>query len=180
MMRRPVWFTASPSVWAARLLAGGMPVAFVGLLHLLAPAAEWMLWPWALVAVLCLRRPDSDLPLAGWIGLWGTWVVLVPDQLAWSMAAAGLTLLGHVGCAVLAGAPRDLHVPARLAGRWAGRIGVVLGLTAAVAAVADRAAYLRLGERPGSVAMVVALLVGVGVWAWLTARVGAGPADPPG
>ena len=179
MIRRPVSLAASRSAWAARLLAGGMPLAFVGLLHLLAPEADWMLWPWAFVTVLCLRRPDSDLPLVGWIGLWGTWVVLVPDQLAWSVAAAGLTLLGHLGCAVLAGAPRDLHVPARLAGRWARRVGVVLGLTAAVAAVADRAAYLRLDERPGSVAAVVALLVGVGAWAWLTARAGARPADPP-
>lgn len=164
---------ASPSLWVTRLLAGGAPVAFVALMARLAPEAGSALWLWALVAVVCLRRPDSGMPLAAWLGLWATWFVLVPGQLWWSVAAGGLTLLGHLGCALLAGAPRDLRVPAVLAVRWTVRVGVVLGLTAGIAAAAAAAASQGLGERPGSVGVVALLLVGAGLWAALVARAGA-------
>ncbi len=135
-------------------------------------------WVFLLVPALGAIVPHADslIPLAVWAVLGVAWVVQAPGPFTWwALPAAVAALLVHVTLALVAGAPTVLLWPRATLVRQARRVGVVAGVTAAVAVLSR--AVLAL-DVPGSTVLAAAALLGVAAWVWAGRWRDEGPPPP--
>lgn len=120
------------------------------------------------LVLLVAPRAGTVLPGLLTLLLVAVWLLTVPGPFSWwALPAAAALLLLHLSAAVLASTPTTVRWPAASVRRWGRRTGVVLVVTALVAAAADLVRHVRV---PGSVALGAVALLLVAAWPWLARR----------
>lgn len=136
--------------------------------------SPWLALLMPLTAALVIQA-DSALPGGVWLVLGIIWVAQVPAPFSWwCVPAAGAALVAHVAATGLAGAPTTTVWPSATIRRYRRRIGLVLAITAGVAALAQ----VTLSLHPaGAAALSFLALLLVATWLWLGRRLDGGEAS---
>lgn len=157
-----------PEQVALAAVVSAAPAAFFAVTVLARSGLSWWWLVLAPVGLVLVPHAESPWPLVLWAMLLVLWVLDVPAPFTWwSVPAAVVLALSHTALTLLAGRPPAGRLAPETVRRTLRRLGVVVGVTCAVAVLSQAVLALRTGGVAALVVAALLLLTGWLGWGWL-------------